>query len=498
MRPLLFLLLICLLMGCKKNVPDDPQPADNDPETPTFACTEPNPTPRTWYVALTGNDAAAGTLAAPLRTVQKALDSARPGDAIELRAGTHESRELKVRTCGLTLRSYPGEWATIQAITTNEDITSVLWYREPGISGGVIENLDIVGGYLYGIKLENNWENNEPTRRSVSNLTIRNCRIHDTGRDCIKIVPGCANIRILNCEIYRSGIGPANRTADNAEGIDNVNGPGMVVRNCYIHDIATTGLYAKGGAKNCVVENNLIVNCGEMGVMAGNTDTDEEWFDKDNTTYTESFDMVIRNNIIVGAAWGGVGLFAAVRPKVINNTFVDVSATTYGALYISRGETYVGPTGTLRTPPCRDISVLNNIFVQSQTGDRAMIRIRYNDDDRAESLAGTNQIDYNRYHRLGSAAPTYENRQRQNLTFGAWKTATGFDAHSTEGDPRLNGQYHLLAGSPCLKAGLPSPLVTIDYDGNPRNGKPDVGADEAGGAALVVPPPNSVIGTGLK
>jgi Right handed beta helix region/Protein of unknown function (DUF1565) len=491
------------LTHCKQAAEVNPgsttTPPGSTTQSPTtsFACTEANPTPRTWYVALTGNDTNDGTLAKPLKTIQKAVDSARPGDTIELRAGTHESREIRIRSCNLTLRSYPGEWAIIKAVTNIEDITSVLWYREPTIVGGLIENLEIVGGYYYGIKLENNWEDNEPTRRAVSDLTIRNCRIHDTGRDCIKIVPGCANIKILNCEIHHSGVGPANVSANNAEGIDNVNAPNMLVRGCYFHDIATNGLYAKGGAKNCIIENNLIMNCGEMGVSAGFTDTDEEWFDKDNKDYTESFDVIIRNNIIVNAKWGGIGLFAAVRPQVVNNTFVNVASDTYGALYISRGETYVGPGGRLVTPPCRDVKVLNNIFVQTQTGDRAMIRIRYNNDDKAESLTGTNQIDYNRYYRVGKTA-IYENRQTGNLTFAQWKTATKFDARSTEGDPQLDTQYHLQAGSPCLKAGLTIGIISTDYDGGTRTGNPDIGADEAGTLRLSTPPPATVIGTGLK
>ena len=491
-------LMLIFLQACKKSEADNPTPAETEEEVGEIDPNEANPNPRTWYVAVTGSDANDGTKDKPLQSLQKAVDTAKQGDVIELRGGTHESREIKIRRSNLTIRSYPGEWAVIKAVTNVEDITSVLWYREPRVKGGLLENLEIVGGYFYGIKLENNWENNEPVLTSVSNLTIRNCKIHDTGRDCIKIVPGCANIHVLNCEIYRSGIGPANVTANNAEGIDNVNGPGMVVRGCYFHDISTNGLYAKGGAKNCIIENNLIVNCGEMGVAAGNTDTDEEWFDKDNKDYYESFDMIIRNNIIVNAKWGGVGLFASVRTQVSNNTFVNVGNDTYGALYISRGETYVGTNGRLVTPPCVDVKVMNNIFTQPQSASRPMIRIRYNDDDKAESLTGANsQIDYNRYFRTG-ASPMYENRKNGDLTFAQWKSATKFDAHSTEGDPQLDGQYHLRAGSPCLKIGLAQSIITTDYDGGTRSGAPDLGADELGTATLQTPPPASVIGTGLK
>lgn len=497
-RHFTLLLLLLVLIRCGKTAENVlPSPPDEEEETLEIDPNEANPNPRTWYVAGSGNDAALGTKEAPLKTLQKAVDAAKPGDVIELRGGTHDCREVKIRRSNLTIRSFPGEWAVLKAPVDVEDVTSALWYREPRVKGGVLENLEIVGGYLYGIKLENNWENNEPTRHAVSGLIIRGCRIHHTGRDCLKIVPGCADIQVLNCEIHHSGVGPANLSADNAEGIDNVNGPRMVVRGCYFHDIATTGLYAKGGAKNCVIEANLIMNCGEMGITAGNTDTDEEWFDKDNLDYTESFDIIIRNNLVINAKWGGVGLFAAVRAKVLHNTFVNVASTTYGALYLSRGETYVGPNGALRTPPCRDVTVLNNVFVQSTDTDRPMIRIRFNDDDRAESLTGSNVIDYNRYFRAGSTA-FYENRRSTDLTFAQWKATTGFDAHSTEGDPGLDAQGHLRAASPCLRAGLPTPLVTSDFDGNSRSGNPDLGADQSGGAPLAVPPPGNVVGTGLR
>ena len=487
------LFLFFLTVSCQKTdstVEDEPTP---DPIVQS--CNEsPNPNPRSWVVATNGNDNNAGTIANPFKNIQKAVDKALPGDTILLRGGTHESREIKVRTSKLTFRSYPNEWAIVKAVTNVEDITSCFWYREPCINGGLIENLEIVGGYFYGIKLEDNWDWNEPVLQAVSNLTIRNCKIHDTGRDCIKIVPGCANIQILNCEIYRSGVGPANVRAQNAEGIDNVNGPKMVVRNCYFHDISTNGLYAKGGAKDCIIENNLFMNCGEMGICAGNTDTDEEWFDKSNTEYIESFDIIIRNNIIVNAKWGGVGLFAAVRSQVVNNTFINVASETYGALYISRGETYVGNNGKLVTPPCKDLKIMNNIFVQSTSGDRSMIRIRYNDDDKAESLIGTNIIDYNCYFRASNAA-VYENRQTDNLTFAQWKSATKFDAHSFEANPLLNAQYHLSAGSLCIKKGLLQSIISVDYDGNNRSGNPDIGADEVGGTPLATPPPSGVIGT---
>jgi hypothetical protein len=45
-----------------------------------------------YHVSLTGNDAAAGTKRAPLRTIQKAAELAQPGDVITVRAGIYRER----------------------------------------------------------------------------------------------------------------------------------------------------------------------------------------------------------------------------------------------------------------------------------------------------------------------------------------------------------------------------------------------------------------------
>lgn len=46
-------------------------------------------TGRAWWVAASGSDAAAGTSAAPLRTIQRAVDLAQPGDEIRVRPGVY-------------------------------------------------------------------------------------------------------------------------------------------------------------------------------------------------------------------------------------------------------------------------------------------------------------------------------------------------------------------------------------------------------------------------
>lgn len=317
-----------------------------------------------------------------------------------------------------------------------------------------LENLEIIGGYYYGIKFESDWDDDRKVpfdkKKGISKVKIIGCKIHDTGRDCIKIRPGCKDIQVLNCEIYRSGVGPANVSAQNAEGIDNVNADGMIVRGCYFHDISTNGLYAKGGAKDCIFEQNLLMNIGEGGLVAGYLDTDNEWFNTTtNPTYYESINIIIRNNIVVNAKREGIGLYAAINAQVYNNTLVNVANDEgSSALIISRGEIYGTATGD-KYPKCKDLKVSNNIFVQSATAKGQMARLRGMPD-------GTNELSNNYYFKSGTLKFRIDKADGDYTEFDGfanWKTQSKLDGNSTNADPKLDAQFHLTSSSPCIGAG---------------------------------------------
>jgi len=449
----------------------------------------------TWYVAPNGNDNNPGTLGSPFKTIPTAIEAASPGDVIELRNGSYTSNEIRVTKSNLTIRSYAGEWAVITAPTNVEDIASCIWYNEPDVTGGTLERLEIVGGYYYGVSFETNWDWGKPTRKGVSNITLRNCKIHDTGRDCIKIKPACNGIQIIACELYNSGVGTSNSVANggpNAEGIDNVNGDGMVVRNCYIHNISTSGVYVKGGVKDCIIEENLIYGVQEGGILMGFY-TDAEFFDQDGTNpaFYECQYSLARNNIVYNTGGAGIGFFAARNCSAYNNTVVTGSGQFHAPLYFSPGDIWIDDNTTL-TPPCFNVQAYNNIFVdQSGTGDED-----YTVQVREGALSGTNEINRNIYHKTSGPAKFDDGVSWPALSFAQWKSQMGFDANSQEVNPLIDNNLHLQANSPAIDAGQNSPAAR-DYDTHPRSGSFDIGADEFGnGTALQIPPTHGTIGTG--
>src|SRR5688572_3226060 len=128
------------------------------------------------------------------------------------------------------------------------------------------------------------------------------------------MAPKGNRVTIRRCEIFNSGrLYPPGTPFDNknAEGIDNVSSDFTLVQDCYVHDIATTGVYFKGGATDCIVERTRVERCGQAGILLG-FDTSPEFFDTDaNPRYFESIRCIARNCIVEDTNYAGIGLYAA-------------------------------------------------------------------------------------------------------------------------------------------------------------------------------------------
>lgn len=435
-----------------------------------------------YYVSTAGNDTTGnGTIANPYRTIQHVLDNvSASGDTITLREGTY-NENVRIRHANMTIRSRSGEWGVIQSVLDDEDSAIAVQF-DVDSDGSRLERVEVMGGYYYGIKFETTWDWGDPNDRSgACDIIVEDCKIHDTGNACIKVTPGSDDITIQGCEIYNSGrIEP-----DSAEAIDNVNGDRMVVKQCHIHDITDTGLYAKGGAIGTRIERCLVKDCGGAGILLG-FDTSPEFFDTTvNPNYYENIDGQVTNCIVVNTQYAGIGMYAAKNAKVYNNTLMDVAQDGHSGLYF--GLTFQDGDPEAGRPPSLNPTFRNNIVVQSAGSNSTIMEIRYSDDlGGLSALTGMPVMSNNRYFVITGSAYFEDNRPGSQFSGGlsSWKTHISGDAGSTEGAPGFinlaSGDYHLSSTSPCIDTGTSNGAPADDYEGEtrPRGNGYDIGAYE--------------------
>jgi hypothetical protein len=286
----------------------------------------------------------------------------------------------------------------------------------------------------------------------------------------VKVKPGCENITIRYNEIYNSGRAyssyPDFNTGErNSEGIDNVNGDRMYVHNNYIHDICSTGIYAKGGATDVVIENNRIERPYAAGIMVG-FDTSPQFFDiAANPKYYENIRGTVRNNLIIDAGWEGIGLYASKDAQVYNNTIVNAVCGVmkyHSPIYFGIAtQDWGNPAGC---PPNINPDIHHNIVSQPSTYTNRIIDIRYADDVYNFGLSGLDgkpTMHDNCYYVAGKSATFTDNRPGstlKNAGLAAWKTYIGGDAGSLEVNPNLNADYKP-ANSQCAAMGIQNALI---------------------------------------
>lgn len=431
----------------------------------------------TYYLSPGGSDGAAGTLAAPWRTVQHALDASSSGDVLTLRGGSYAGG-VTVEKPNITIQSYAGEQASISSSTGNSSISNTITFGIDA-SGGKLQGLNISGGYLYAVKTESNWDWGDATRYGASNITIADSKLHDSGRDVVKITPGSDNVKIVRTEIYNAGM----RDPSNAEGIDGVNADSFILRDSYIHDIAGNGVYLKGGSINTLIERNKVTNIQGCGIVLGQ-DSDYEWFDRSaNPNLYESINGTVRNNIVMNTEGAGMAAWAAQGGKFYNNTLVNVGKSMMGGFMVSAVDHYLPPDYSTAYPrSSTDVTFINNVVVMGSS--RPAVDIREG------SLTGSFTTSNNRYYQPGGAAQFWDERNGIYGGLANWMAKFG-DAGSSEGNPQVDSAGHLFSSSPCINAAKTIAGITDDYDGQarPAGGAVDIGADESGSATAPAPTP---------
>lgn len=449
---------------------------------------------RDWVLSPLGDDAGDGSVARPLKSIRRLLDPAldllAPGDRLLLRApaGAPPFREDELRLrLPLSLMAFPGEQPQIVCPLNLED--GVCIQIDPAASGSVLSGLDVSGGQLYTVFLQTDWEQTaNPAGTGASHVRIEDCRLHDSGRDVIKVTPKSVDLSIRRSEIYNSGriYAPGTPLAEqNAEGIDNVQGHRMHVADSHIHDIATNGIYFKGGAMDVVIERNRIERTGESGINVG-FDTSPEFFDLDqNPQYFEAVRGIVRNNLVRETGLAGIGLYASREVLIAHNSLIDTARAGHAALYF--GVTLQDFDPAAGRPPNLAPRLLNNLVLQGSAGGSGgdCLRIRFaNELGGLSGLSGMPGSDYTLYSRPGGCR-FFDQRPDSALdpdaggTLALWRQASGADGGSLESSaPGVDAEGRLLPGSPAIDRGLLLAEVSDDRDAQPRRAPVDIGADE--------------------
>jgi hypothetical protein len=447
--------------------------------------------PTAYFVAVGGDDNAAGDLSHPFAHVQHAIDLALPNDSISVRAGTYS--EQVTFTHGGNAKQGP---ILLQAFTG----------EHPILSGAGIASGDVVAiqscGYITisGFEITGLTNANDGSGIRITggapHIQILDNHIHDiTGTSAMGItVYGTSAVPVSDLVIDGNEVDHVDAAPSESLTL-NGNVVRFAVTNNLVHDNNNIGIdVIRGerdinpafGARNGLVQGNTVWNCHANyggGFAAGiyldgaknvtvnaNVSHDNDMgleVGAENAGIVASGD-VIENNVLydntqAGLVFGGyqasVGRVRGCR--FINNTVVgnDTTGTGFGQLWIQFGSGNV---------------IANNIFVAEAT--ETLIHM--------DETGNADTLNDNLYFSAGT--PTFVWGSTTYTSLGGFQDATRKDRQSVASDPLFADQaghdYHLATGTPAVDVAVPRRtwFATTDFDGvaRPVNGVVNMGAFE--------------------
>jgi len=493
--------------------------------TATITIQLPSRSGTTYYVSTSGNDNNAGTLSAPWRTIQKAANTVKAGDAVQVRAGTY-NEIVTMKTSGnattgyITFQNYPGESPIVDGTGLAAGGQTGLFSLEGTFNYIIIQGFEIrnfssssKGKVPVGIDFEGAGSNIEILNNHIHNIaqTLSSCNAANALAVAVYGTQAPAsinNVTLSGNEIDHNTTGcsenvsfdgnvqywvMANNKVHDGDniGLDNIGFEGVSPSVSYdqardgwvfqntIYNISSTtnpvyhnqvgaDAYYCDGCTRVIVERNLIHD-SDLSEMAS-----------EHSGHTSSY-VIFRNNIIYHSLY--VGLSLGGYSKTVGGTdhcvIVNNSLWNDGTFGNSGlGEFQIQYNATNNT-------VENNIF------DDYTLSSKYLVYDFTSSVPNPAVMDDNAYYDTAGMTGALFDWQAKSLTgFSAYKTASGQETHSQFADPLYVNittspyNFDLASGSPAINAGTNLGVNTVgvlDYAGNPRvngSGQINVGAYE--------------------
>ncbi len=474
-----------------------------------------------FFVSTTGNDSNPGTLSAPWRTVQHAVDRARGGSTVNIRGGVYEEL-VTVNASGnasdgfISLRSYPGETAVLDAQrftpSARQAVLTIHNQSYVRIEGFEIRNfhtaehqltplgISVMGSGSHIELLKNNVHHIQQTfegrdgpghgangfgiavygtdaKTPITDLIIDGNEVHHlkTGSSESLVVNGnVTNFRITHNVVHDNNnigidvIGFEHTAPDPAvdQARDGVVSGNLVYNihsrgnPAYQDEENSDGIYVDGGTRILIEQN--VIHDDDFGIELASEHKDRA------TSY-----IIARNNLIYHCHTAGVSIggYAPDRGHtdhsiVVNNTLYDNDTSATGS-----GEFQ------MQWNMADDIFANNIVYA----GARCLMALNKSQVDKNHPAVA---IDHNLYYcASGAKASTWIETSGTVTGFDRYVESTGGDSHSRFLDPRFvdlaGNDFHLQSDSPAIAAGSIDevPVGPLDLDGSPRvqSGKIDIG-----------------------
>jgi len=232
--------------------------------------------------------------------------------------------------------------------------------------------------------------------------------------------------------------------------------------NCLLSFYDGGGIYTAGNHTNVIIKNNIVSD------IIGNAE---------GTPASEPSDVIgiylddycsgvtVEGNIVFNCGTTGMLLHNAHNNTIVNNVFYNNHKR---AVHLSEGcqQNYM-----------HDNNFYNNILFATGAEELTWLEAS------AFSSSGTMGTYNNNLHYNPNFENTikYKRGSTQHYTLEQWRTVLGQDEYSIAADPLFvdasNHDFHLQPFSPCIDRGIDVGL-TEDFEGNPVDSAPDIGAYE--------------------
>jgi hypothetical protein len=379
----------------------------------------------TYHVSPTGSDSNPGSEARPFRTIQKAADSAKPGDTVLVDDGVYtysgpNDCHGKVVVC-VSRGGSPDNWVVFRSKNK--------WGAKIDGGGGKAGVGFVVQGGASYVRIQ------DFEMTGLANV--------DGSASGIDLFDGGSNFQVVGNRIHNIG------------------------RVCTNTSNGQNGVFIE--ADNVLVEANLIHDVGRLVPGAqGCRPSNEYWKNHDHGVYHDGGDHVtIRNNVIYNIKQGwAIQVYPKSRAhmNILNNTiaFGNQYQGKLGAIVM-----WAPSTGGMKVS---DSTIANNIFYEVNTA-----AIWMGGESRRAPMSFANVRISNNIISNGVLLFAEKNVGASGLTLAnnLEKTDPKF------ADPAAF-DFHLRSDSPAIDAGLALPGVGADYDGRARQrgGRVDIGAYE--------------------